>query len=146
MGFLGYCAIMWLCFPPWPYMQQGVEGNQEPIPILSCCCWYVQPWLPSTLPAFCLCLPLGNKVRELFGNEKNKSSSGGLSRRRGQDRGCLCLPVAQGVGSAVGSPWQGLPRLQASRHSFGGALSRAICCLQSRFKKLKEYVQVSNCC
>lgn len=150
MGFLGYCAIIWLCFPPWPYMQQGVEGNKEPIPFLNWYCWYVELWLPSVLASFCLHLPLGNKVRESFSlMRKIKAAAVVYPEEEDRTEGvrvCLWHRVRAGKCRAVGSPWPRLHRLQASRHSFCGALSRALSCLQGKFKKQKEYVQVGNCC
>lgn len=122
MGFLGYCAIIWLCFPPWPYMYAGCGGEQGTDSLSELVLLVCIAWLPKC-PGFLL-LPAPSSwewgARELFSNKENNSSTSGLSRRGGRGRGRLWLPVAQGAGKQercrgeplAGAEWSaGLPTL-----------------------------------
>lgn len=67
MGFLGYRAIIWLCFPRRPYMYAGRGGERGTDSLSELGLLVCIAWLPSAPASFCCPrLPLGNEVRESF--------------------------------------------------------------------------------
>lgn len=135
MGFLGYRAIIWLCFPPRPYVYAGCGGEQGTDSLSELVLLVCIAWLPSA-PASCCCLhlPLGNEVRESFSVTRKIKAAASVvypEEEEGTEgvRVCPWHRVRASKSAAAGSPCQGLCSLQASRHSFCGTVSRAVCCL-----------------
>lgn len=127
MGFLGYCAIIWLCFPPWPYMYAGCGGEQGTDSLSELVLLVCIAWLPSALASFsCLRLPRGNEVRESFSVTRKITAAPVVypEEEEGAEGVCVCLwhSVRASKSNAVGSPCRGPCGLLASRHSFRGAV------------------------
>lgn len=134
MGFLGYCAIIWLYFPPWPYMYAGCGGQQGTDSLSELVLLVCIAWLPSTPASFCcLRLPLGREVKGNFSvTRKIKAAPVAYPEEEEWTEGVrarLWHRVWASKSTAVGSPCQQLRSLQASRQSFCGVVSRVICCL-----------------
>lgn len=149
MGFLGYCAIIWLCFPLWPYMYAGCGGGQRTDCLSELVLLVCIVWLPGVPASYCcLHLPRGNEMRERFSvTTKRKAAPQFILKNRKGQRLFLsaCGTGFRSRSAAVGSPCRGMCILQASRCSFCGTVPglTAACRSLKHLNKCRKAIAVA---
>lgn len=91
MGFLGYYAITWLCFPPWPYMYTGCgvkQGTNSLSELVLLVCIAQPIGTPSSSAAWAFLWEWGWR---LFGSQKNEPAPVAYPEEEGIESVCTCF-------------------------------------------------------